>query len=93
MHMLQCFAMKQVRFCSHAEEKFQILKKHGFTVTKKMVLASLKDPDKVERGYAGRWVVQKAIDKKHVLRIVYEKRPKACLVITFYPGRRDYYES
>ena len=84
---------KKIVFCSHAEDKFALLKEHRFPVSKKNVIETLNFPEKTERGYKNRWVNQKAIDKTHVLRVVYEKREDDIFVITFYPGRRSFYES
>ena len=85
--------MRKSVFCSHAEEKFKILKDHGFLVSRKKVLEALNKPDKVERGFGDRWIAQKVIDENYVLRVVYEKMGRDNLIITFYPGRRSYYES
>ena len=85
--------MRKIVFCSHAEEKFLILKKHRFQVTKKQVIDVLRKPDKIEAGYGGRHIAQKKISEGHVLRVVFEKAGKLETVVTFYPGRREYYES
>ncbi len=84
--------MKKTVFSTHAEDKFLILKRHGFVVSKRKVLETLKNPDKVEPGYKGRKVAQKIIDETHVLRVVFEEMSDKMRVITFYPGRRDRYE-
>ena len=85
--------MKKVSFCSHAEEKFTILEEHGFIISRAKVLDAFKNPDKVEKGLNGRLIAQKAIDEKHVIRVVFEKKEKSYIIVTFYPGRRNYYES
>lgn len=85
--------MRKTVFCSHAEEKFKILENHGFPVGREMVLEAINKPDKIEKGLRGRWIAQKAIDENHVIRVVYEKRDQIDLIITFYPGRRGYYEN
>jgi hypothetical protein len=85
--------MKNILFCKHAEAKFRILKGHGFVVSKKQVLDTLNAPDKIEKGRNARHIYQKIIDKEHVLRVVCERRNEKTLIITFYPGRRNYYEN
>ncbi|OGC08009.1 DUF4258 domain-containing protein [candidate division WOR-1 bacterium RIFOXYA2_FULL_36_21] len=84
--------MKEISFCSHAQEKFKILEEHGFSVSKEKVLDVIKKPDKKEKGFKDRFIAQKAIDFKHVLRVVYEEKDNLIVIITFYPGRRSYYE-
>ena len=84
---------KKIVYGSHAEEKFEILRRHGFVVSKKQVRETLQRPEKVEEGFRGRKVAQRRISEKHVLRVVYEERQKEIGVVTFYPGRRSRYES
>jgi hypothetical protein len=84
---------KKVVDGSHAEEKFEILRRHGFVVSKRKVSETLRRPDKVEEGFRGRKVAQRRISEKHVLRVVYEEGEKQIGVVTFYPGRRSRYES
>lgn len=85
--------MKKIKFCSHAKLKLIILKEHGFLVTRKDAIETIKNPDKIEKGREGRLIAQRRIDEEHVLRVVYEKDNGKITVITFYPGRRNYYES
>ena len=84
---------KQIVYGSHAEEKFDILRRHGFVVSKRQVRETLLRPDKVEEGFRGRKVAQRRISDNHVLRVVYEEGQKQIGVVTFYPGRRSRYES
>jgi hypothetical protein len=44
---------KKVVYGSHAEEKFEILRRHGFVVSKRQVSETLRRPDKVEEGFRG----------------------------------------
>ena len=80
---------KKIVYGSHAEEKFELLRKHGFVVSKRQ----LQRPEKVEEGFRGRKVAQRRISEKHVLRVVYEEGQRQIKVVTFYPGRRSRYES
>ena len=84
---------KKIVYGSHAEEKFEILRRHGFVVSKRQVRETLRRPEKVEEGFRGRKIAQRRISEKHVLRVVYEERQKEIGVVTFYPGRRSRYES
>ena len=84
---------KKIVYGSHAQEKFEILRRHGFVVSKRQVRETLRRPDKVEEGFRGRKVAQRRISEKHVLRVVYEEGQREIRVVTFYPGRRSRYES
>jgi len=84
--------VKEIIFSSHAENKFAILKNHGFDVLKDTILLALESPDKVEHGYKNRKIAQKVIDERHVIRVVFEETGEMLRVITFYPGRRVRYE-
>ena len=84
---------KKIVYGSHAEEKFEILRRHGFVVSKRQVRETLRKPDKVEEGFRGRKVAQRRICEKHVLRVVYEEGEMEIGVVIFSPGRRRRYES
>ncbi len=84
--------MKRIVFSKHAEMKFDILKKHGFSIAKDLIVFTLENPDSVMPGYRGRKIAQKVIDDNHVIRVVFEDLPETIRVITFYPGRRERYE-
>jgi hypothetical protein len=85
--------VKKIVYGSHAEDKFEILRRHGFVVSKRQVRETLRRPEKVEEGFRGRKIAQRRITEKHVLRVVYEERQEEIGVVTFYPGRRSRYES
>jgi hypothetical protein len=85
--------MAKYKFTKHARYKFDILKRHGFPLSKKQVFETIANPDRLERSIKNRTIYQKSIDGNHVLRVVTEKRNKAIVIVTFYPGRREQYES
>lgn len=84
---------KKIVSGTHAKEKFEILRRHGFVVSKKQVRETLRKPDKIEEGFRGRKIAQRNISETHVLRVVYVEGQKEIGVVTFYPGRRSRYES
>jgi hypothetical protein len=47
-------SLKEIIFSGHAETKFEILKQHGFEVSRDVVLSAVRTPDKVEKGHKGR---------------------------------------
>lgn len=83
---------KKIVYGDHAKEKFGILRRHGFVVSKRQVRETVQKPEKVEEGYKGRKVAQRGITERHVLRVIYEEGPEEVGVVTFYPGRRSRYE-
>jgi hypothetical protein len=45
---------KKIVYGSHADEKFEILRRHGLVVSKRQVRETLRRPEKVEEGFRGR---------------------------------------
>ena len=80
-----------VRFTRHAEDKFLLLKRHGFKISKKQVLGALKEPTLVDTSRLPLYIAQKSIDAHHVLRVVYRIEEGTKVIITFYPGRKKNY--
>lgn len=85
--------MKEIKYTRHAREKFVVFERHGFEVTGEQVKAAIRNPDQVFSQSGGRFIAQKGITERHVLRVVYRKEEDEYIVITFYPGRRERYES
>jgi len=81
-----------IYFTKHAREKFKILKDHKFIITKNQVIETLNKPDLIDRSRAPLLISQRRISQTHVLRVVYKKENDNKIIITFYPGRRKYYE-
>jgi hypothetical protein len=82
----------KIEFSMHSLLKIEILKAHGFNISREIIEDIIRFPDKIEEGYKGRLVAQKGTDDYHVVRVVYEKRPEELYVVTVYPGRRSRYE-
>jgi hypothetical protein len=80
-----------ILFTRHANEKFKVLKRHKFFITKKQVLLAINKPEKIDYSRLPLLIAQKKIDKTHVLRVVYKKEADDIKVITFYPGRAKQY--
>jgi mRNA-degrading endonuclease RelE of RelBE toxin-antitoxin system len=81
-----------VVYTRHAEEKFEVIKRHGFEVIRKQVEETLAAPDMVIPQAKGRMIAQRHIIKRHVSRLIYRQEGEDLVVITFYPGRRERYE-
>jgi len=69
-----------------------VLARHGWQITQADVEQCIRQPSRLDTGYAGRLVAQRPFGPRHVLRVVYEELADALLVVTFYPGRRERYE-
>ena len=79
-------------FTKHAENKFEILKRHKFLISKKRVIKTIENPDLIDRSRLPLLIAQRKIDKDYVLRVVYKQEFNVIKVITFYPGRKRQYE-
>jgi len=62
-------------------------------VTPGQVADTVLNPEKVIAQPGGRFIAQKRITERHVLRVVYREEGETRVVITFYPGRRERYEA
>ena len=79
-------------FTKHALEKFGILKRHGFVVSKNIVIKTVNSPETIDHSRSPLRIAQRNFDKTHVLRVVYKEDNGNKIIITFYPGRRTQYE-
>lgn len=79
-----------IRLTPHAKEKLKRLTKLG--VTKKKVVQTVRNPDKLVAGYLGRKIAQSSLSPHLVLRVVYEETDNKVLIITMYPGERRRYQ-
>lgn len=77
-----------IKFARHALEKFKVLEKYGFKISKDHVIAAVRNPLRLERKDE-QFLAMKIMDDSYALRVVYEERKGIILVITFYPVRRD----
>jgi len=84
--------MSSIDYTRHARGKFEVLKRHGFKVMPDQVEDTVLNPEKVIPQPGGRFIAQKGITERHVLRVMYRQEGKTRVVITFYPGRRERYE-
>lgn len=74
-------------------DKFSVLARHDFVISKRMIRNVLIRPDHVEPGrHPMQIIASKRIDREHILRVVYRKEGDILTVITFYPAEaRRYY--
>lgn len=83
---------KPIRFTTYARAKFAFLREHGFGLDEDVVSRTIREPDHVSRARRSRWVAQRMLGERHLLRVIYEESPQERIVITFYPARRSRYE-
>jgi len=84
--------MKIVYTKHAAVDKFNMLKKHKFTVDKKLIKNVLENPDHEDKeSDKPKIIASREIDQKHVLRVVYKREGDIITVITFYPAEKGRY--
>lgn len=75
-------------YTKHAKEKFKILEEQGFSVKKELIEKAIESPDLIDYSQSPLLVVQKSIDEKHILKVVFRKENGIIKIITFYPMRK-----
>lgn len=78
-------------FTKHALDKFELLERHRFLVSKDQVVDAVENPDLIDESRLPLLIAQKSIDPEHVLRVVYKYEDGMKVIITFYPGRKKQY--
>ena len=81
-----------VRLTEYARLKFRFFREHGVSLTVARVVEAVRQPEHIARAQRGRWVAQRGLDERHVLRVIYEEVGRERIVVTFYPARRSRYE-
>lgn len=89
----QAASSPRIIYTRHAQDKFAILKRHGFELTPEQIEQTVLDAEWVEQQPGGRLLAQRAINEHHVLRVIYRREEQNYVIITFYPGRRARYET
>jgi hypothetical protein len=83
---------KTIVHTAHARQKYQILKRHACVITEEAVMETVEEPDSLREGRRNRLIAQRAVNREHVLRVIYEKQGNTIVIIAFYPARRERYE-
>ncbi|KKW32868.1 MAG: hypothetical protein UY76_C0015G0009 [Candidatus Uhrbacteria bacterium GW2011_GWA2_52_8d] len=82
----------ELRFTRHAQEKFQVLKRHAVLISQEQVEQTVIRPTLIDRSRLPLLIAQGSLDPGHVLRVVYRVERQTKVIITFYPGRKKQYE-
>ena len=80
-----------IRFSWHAENKFEVLARHGWPIDRVTVENAVQNPETLDHSRDPLVIAQTTLDVAHVLRVVYRKEGQNILIITFYPGRKNQY--
>ena len=83
---------KKITFCSHAENKFRILKQHGLKLTKQQITDVIINAETIIDGGHSRKIAQRPSNSEYLLRVIFEETNELITVITFYPAKRSRYE-
>ena len=81
-----------IHFTKHAREKFDILKKHEFEISREQIIGTIDNSELIDRSRFPLLIAQKQISSNHVLRVVYKKENSDKIIITFYPGKTKQHE-
>ena len=83
----------KIVYTKHAEvDKFELLKRHNFEITKELIEKVINDPEHEEKeSDFSKIIASKSIDEKHIIRDVYRKENDIITVITFYPAEKGRY--
>jgi len=81
-----------IKFTKHAREKFKILELHRVYISRKQIINAVQKPELIDYSRSPLLIVQRKLDRNHVLRVVYKEEDGDKVVITFYPGRIKQYE-
>jgi hypothetical protein len=77
-------------FSKHTEWKFEVLRKHGIILDKKIIEDTITKPALLLRGMKETMIAQKVLDETHLLRVIHTRKDNDIRVITFYLARREH---
>lgn len=83
----------RIVYTKHAVEKFEILKRLGWKITKIKVNKTIKNPTWKGTSRFGQETAMCLIDERHILRVIFDHDGDIIKVITFHPARRGTYET
>jgi len=63
----------KVKSTKHAIEKFKVVKRYSFEISREQVVETVLDPKRLDKR-GDQYFAVKIINSKHALRVVYEKR-------------------
>jgi len=78
-----------ISYTNYANEKFEILRRHGFMVERASVKQVLELPDSVDTSRKPLVFAERKLDTRYTLRVVFRQEGNASRVVTFYPMRNE----
>lgn len=76
-----------IHFTRYAHNKFGVLERHGFSVSREVVSRAVALPDSVDESRRPLFAYQKNIHERIALRVICRQEDGVARVITFYPVR------
>ena len=84
----------RIEYTKHALEKFVVLKRLGWNITKAKIRETIKSPKWKGTSRFGQETAMSLVDEKHIIRVVFDREDDIIIkVITFHIARRGTYES
>lgn len=83
----------EITFTRHAKDKFPILKELGWRLTQVQIKKTIKQPKWRGSSRFGQETAMSLLDKKHILRVIFNRESDRIIVVTFHVARRGKYES
>lgn len=80
-----------VKFTKHAQEKFEILKRHGIELIPEQIEYVVNYPVAVDYSRLPQEILIGELDREHLLSVVTERENETVRGITFYPSRKKKY--
>ena len=76
----------KIIFTNHSRDRMK-----KYSLSEEQVISALLEPDCVLEGKFGRKIAQRALDEKHLLRVIYEEREGVAIIVTCYKARKERY--
>jgi hypothetical protein len=84
----------KIVFTKHALEKFTVLERFGWNISKRKISETIKNPRWKGTSRFGQGTAMSLVDEKHIIRVVIDRENGDIIrVITFHIARRGTYES
>ncbi len=83
----------EILFTKHAEEKFIVMKRLGWTLTKAQIKETISSSQWRGSSRFGQKTAMTLVDKNHILRVIMNQEGDIITVVTFHIARRGKYES
>ncbi|OGM27143.1 hypothetical protein A3D00_05525 [Candidatus Woesebacteria bacterium RIFCSPHIGHO2_02_FULL_38_9] len=83
----------KILFTKHAESKFKVLGELGWKISKSKVKNTIRKPKWHGVSKFGQETAMSLINKRHILRVIFNRENDNIVTVTFHLARRGKYES